>query len=341
MAPATGRIAKQPTIARSLGTVVAITMAFGPMGASAHHSAAVYDMNSVMTLHGTVRRYEWRNPHVYIFIDAEDESGGRAEWAIEGESTALMTRSGWTPSTLAAGDRVLVRANGNRQPERREARLVTLTTEDGTVLVRKAAGSAPVAAADTIAGVWDALRGYNQFHFVRGKLTEKGAEAVADFDEGRSPVKDCLAFPAPMVTFLPYRSKIEVQDDRVVIRSEYFDVERIVYTDGRGHPENGERTPQGHSIGHWENGALIVDTTLFADHPIGNFHGLPSGAQKHVVERFQLSDDHRHLDVNFSVEDPEYLAEPWTGEIVWDYAADGQMLPYHCDLETARRFAGE
>jgi Family of unknown function (DUF6152) len=332
----------QPSIVRAVAAAALITAALtAPVRVSAHHSAAVYDMNSVVTLRGTVRRYEWRNPHVYILIDAEDDSGQLAEWAVEGESTALMTRSGWTPTTLTLGERVLVRANSNRSPERREARLVTLTTEDGTVLVRKAAGSPPVESADGIAGVWDALRGYDRFRFVRGKLTERGAAAVSAFDEGRSPVKDCLAFAAPIVTFLPYRSEIQVHDDRIVIRSEYFDIERVIYMDGRGHPENGERTPQGHSIGRWEDGALIVDTTLFADHPIGNFHGLPSGAQKHVVERFQLSDDHRQLNVRFSVEDPEYLAEPWTGEIVWDYAPDGETLPYKCDLETARRFAGE
>jgi Family of unknown function (DUF6152) len=334
-------MSKTQSIARTVGAMVLIAAVLAPPRISAHHSAAVYAMDSVMTLRGTVRSYEWRNPHVYIFVDAEDDSGRLAEWAIEGESTALMTRSGWTPTTLAVGDRVLVRANRNRHPERREARLVTLTTGGGTVLMRKGAGSAAVEGADGIAGVWDALRGYDHFHFVRGKLTERGAEAVRAFDEGQSPVKDCLAFPAPMVTFLPYRSEIQVRDDRVVIRSEYFDVERVVYTDGRGHPENGERTPQGHSIGHWENGALVVDTTLFADHPIGNFHGLPSGARKHVVERFELSSDRRRLNVRFSVEDPDYLAEPWTGEIVWDYAPDGQMLPYKCDLETARRFAGE
>ncbi|HSG63475.1 MAG TPA: DUF6152 family protein, partial [Gammaproteobacteria bacterium] len=307
--------------------------------AIAHHSAAVYDMGAVVVLRGTVLHYDWKNPHVYIVIAAEAENGQTAEWAIEGESTALMTRSGWTASTLEPGDRVLARANVNRRPERHEARLVTLTTDAGSVLVRKASGPAPTVAAEGLAGVWDAIRGYDEFRFVRGALTPRGAAIVGGFDEGQSPVKDCLAFPVPIATILPYRTRVQVDDDRILLRSEYFDVERTIYMDGRGHPENGERTLQGHSVGRWEGGALVVDTSSFSDHPLGNWKGLPSGAQKHVVERFELTPDRTQLRVSFRVEDPEYLVEPWIGEIVWDHVPDGEILPYHCDREIARRFA--
>jgi len=307
--------------------------------AAAHHSAAVYDMQSVITLRGTVTRYEWKNPHVYIFLEAEGDRGETAEWAIEGESTALMGRSGWSATTLRPGDRVFARANLNRRPERHEARLVALTTEDGTVLVRKATGTAPKAAASGLEGVWDAIRGYDEFEFRRGVLTDLGRAAVSNFDEGQSPVQNCLAFTAPMVTFLPYRSSIEIESDRILIRSEYFDVERVVYMDGRGHPVDAERTQQGHSIGSWDGDALIVDTTDFADHPIGNFRGLPSGARKHVIERFEPTADRTQLRVRFTVEDPDYLVDPWEGEVVWDYVPDGDMVPFRCDPEIARRFA--
>jgi hypothetical protein len=308
---------------------------------SAHHSAAVYDMQSVVALRGTVRRYEWKNPHVYIFVDVEDERGEPVEWAVEGESTALMTRSGWSATTLAPGDRVLARTNVNRSPERHEARLVELTTENGTVLVRKASGERPHVAAEGLAGVWDAIRGYDEFEFVRGRLSERGAAAVKNFDEGQSPVQNCLAFTAPMVTFLPYRTRITIDAETITLNSEYFDVERTVYMDGRSHPVGGERTAQGHSIGRWEDGVLEVDTTAFSDHPLGNFRGLPSGAQKHVVERFALTPDRTQLVVDFVVEDPEFLLDPWVGRVVWDFVPDGETLPYRCDPEIARRFAVE
>ena len=69
--------------------------------------------------------------------------------------------------------------------------------------------------------------------------------------------------------------------------------------DGRGHPENGERTNQGHSIGFWEGEVLVVDTALFADYRSGSLDGVPSGAAKHVVERYSLSPDRTQLIVEY------------------------------------------
>jgi hypothetical protein len=307
---------------------------------NAHHSFAVYDSDTVLTVTGTVTRYEWTNPHVYLFVAVEDENGEIVEWALEGESTALLTRAGWSRTMLAPGDRISARINRNRNPAQREARILTLVTPDGTILGRRATNAAvPRVGAHDLTGVWDALRDYGDFEFVRGTLTARGAAAVNAFDERRSPVQDCLAFATPIATVLPYRSEIELGGDRITIRSEYFSVERVIYMDGRPHPENGERTEQGHSIGSWDGDTLIVDTALFADHPIGNWRGLPSGPRKHVVERFEPTPDRTQLRITFRVEDPDYLVDPWAGEIVWDYVPDGEMLPFVCDPEAARRFA--
>jgi hypothetical protein len=129
-------------------------------------------------------------------------------------------------------------------------------------------------------------------------------------------VQDCLAFATPITTVLPYRSEIELAGDRILIRSECFNIERVIYTDERGHPESGELTEQGHSIGSWDSDTLVVDTALFAPNPIGNWRGLPSGPRMHVVERFEPSPDRTQLRITFRVEDPDYLADRWEGEIV-------------------------
>lgn len=322
------------------GALAAVLLLVGASCAQAHHSAAVYDSDTVVTLTGTVTRYEWTNPHVYVFVEIDSGAGDSVEWALETESTPLLRRAGWTRTTLARGDRISARVQPNRNPATREARLLTLVAPDGTTLGRRATDSAaPSVAASGLAGVWDALRDYENFEFARGALTERGTAALAGFDEARSPVQNCIAYSAPIATFLPYRSQIEIAEDRIFIRSEFFDMERVVFMDGRGHPENGVRVPHGHSIGRWEDGVLIVDTTLFADNPVGNFRGLPSGPHKHVVERFDLSEDRTQIRVEFWNEDPEYLAEPWSGEIVWDYVPDGEFLPFTCDPDAARRFA--
>ena len=82
--------------------------------ASAHHSHTRFDLERVVALQGTVVRYEWKNPHVYLTID--DEAG--AEWLIETDPTPVMSRSGWTRDSFAPGDAVAVRANPDRRPGR-------------------------------------------------------------------------------------------------------------------------------------------------------------------------------------------------------------------------------
>ena len=172
-------------------------------------------------------------------------------------------------------------------------------------------------------------------------LTEKGAAAKAEYVALRdSPGLLCIGPPSPQIitSTVSYLSGIELRDDVVIIRSEFFDVERTVYMDGRGHPENGERTNQGHSVGRWEDGALVVDTTLFADHRSANGTGVPSGAQKHTVERYTLSEDGTRLTIDVFLEDPEYLAEPFEGRVEWSYRPDLQLYRYNCDPASSSRF---
>lgn len=320
--------------------VSAVAVAALAVPASAHHSFSVYDADTVVTLTGSVTRYEWTNPHVYLFVDVDGGDGTVVEWALEGESTALLTRAGWSRTMLAPGDRIAARVYRNRNPAQRGARILTLITPDGTTLSRRTMTAAlPSVGARDLAGVWDALRGYGDFEFVRGALTDQGSAAVSAFDESRSPVQDCVAFAAPITTVLPYRNEIELAADRIFIRSEFFSIERVVYMDGRGHPEDGLRTEQGHSIGSWDGDTLVVDTALFAPNPIGNWRGLPSGPRKHVVERFEPTPDRTQLRITFRVEDPDYLVDPWEDEIVWDHVPSGEILPFGCDPEAAGRFA--
>lgn len=168
---------------------------------------------------------------------------------------------------------------------------------------------------------------------------------MKSFTETSNPVTNCVPYSAPWLPALPYLNEIEIGKDRIVIRSEFLNVDRTVYMDGRPHPANGARTNQGHSIGRWEGDVLVVDTTLFADHLLGNLVvgsgapiELPSGPRKHVVERYRLSDDKSRLSLSTVVEDPDYLAEPLTVSTMWDYAPQQKLLRFACDRERSRRY---
>ena len=306
--------------------------------AFAHHGDVIFDLESVVTLQGTVSRYLWRNPHVYIYIEARDETGQLAEWQLEGDPTPIMTRSGWTSARVTLGEPVTVRINPDRDAKRRHALLVSLRKADGVLLMPRSGGRASTVRATGLAGVWDGLRGFNDRRFIYGTLTDKGAAAQAAYTEVDNPVSECTPFPLPTIVAAPYLNEIEILEDRILVRSELFNVERTFYTDARQHPENGERTNQGHSIARWEGEVLVVDTTLYADNRAGNRSGIPSGAKKHSVERYELSEDRTQLIVEYVIDDPEYMSEPMTGGIVWDYAPDRQPMPFGCNPENARLY---
>jgi hypothetical protein len=77
--------------------------------ALAHHSFAMYEPTKTLTLKGTVKTFQWTNPHVVIWILVQPEGGGAAqEWSIETTSPGVLTRGGWTRQSIKPGDRVSV-----------------------------------------------------------------------------------------------------------------------------------------------------------------------------------------------------------------------------------------
>ena len=83
---------------------------------------------------------------------------------------------------------------------------------------------------------------------------------------------------------------------------------------------------------------LIVDTTLFSDNRFGNRSGIPSGSQKHSIERFRLSDDKTQLLIDYVIHDPEYMVDPMTGSMSWSYAPEREPMPFACNPENARLY---
>jgi len=75
----------------------------------AHHSfAAEYDADKPVELKGVVTRVEWTNPHARFYIDVKDTAGEVTNWNLELASPNVLVRSGWSRTTLHAGDEVTV-----------------------------------------------------------------------------------------------------------------------------------------------------------------------------------------------------------------------------------------
>ena len=340
-----------PTVAAALAAAVALSSA---SLAIAHHSNAAFDSTQTVSLQGVVTRYEWANPHVYLWIAAAGANGEKVEWEVEGQPPAMLRRLGWSQATLAMGDAVEVTGNPSRDRTRNKVLLVALKRADATLYDGKSFMSAlttpvaaPAAAADGIAGVWTtqldlpAMQAYLD-PSQRVALTERGAAAKADYDEATmSSGLKCVAIPAPAFMFAPDIKRITVDASAIRIAGEFGAAERVIRLAAGSSATPAARTPsvQGHSVGRWEGATLVVETTDFAPHSGGLGFSLPSSPKKRLVERLTPEENGRALAYAFELADPEMLSAPISGASRWVYSPDVEFAPVACDLDNARRFA--
>ncbi len=324
-----------------------------------HHSDAAVDIDSVVAIEGTVTEYSWRNPHIYFTVETGGEGDEPVEWTVQMAGSITVSRMGWTPATLSVGDRVSVgvhpardgRPYGQFDSIEKEGLALPTSFDSDTGELRFVAPEV-TGSATTLEGRWMAdgskvvsyVDGYAGFTRTHLKLTEKAAAAQAAYDEfsPENPELSCLGRPTPSMIFysdlFPMDIEFNEEEETIYIRGQFFDEERTVYLDGRGHPEEGEHLHEGHSIGWWEGDTLVVDTRNFTDNRSPYQNGIPSGAQKHVVERYRLSEDGTRIFVEFMLEDSEYILEPLTQSRELLYRPDADMSRFNCDMESTRRF---
>ena len=78
-----------------------------PLRAEAHHSFAMFDHSRKITLSGTVKDWQWVNPHTWLQLTVPSPTG-EVDWRIEGRSPNVLSRRGWRRKILAPGDKVTV-----------------------------------------------------------------------------------------------------------------------------------------------------------------------------------------------------------------------------------------
>ena len=101
--------------------------------ASAHHSFAMFDQSKQVPLTGTIREFQWTNPHAFIHIDVPNTEGASDLWKVELNSPNNLKRQGWKSSELKPGDKVTVVINPLRDGSK-GGLFVSATLADGKVL---------------------------------------------------------------------------------------------------------------------------------------------------------------------------------------------------------------
>jgi hypothetical protein len=330
---------KRLTAATLLLAAIAAATLSAP--ASAHHSQSMFDTSKEIVIEGTVARFDWVNPHMYLVVATKGPDGQPA--LVEGEGVGITQAlvDGLDRNALTPGTPVVMRANPNRGGWGKQVRVLDVTTEDGEIHPFYAANRRTriLTPAESLEGHWAPSRagfGAAMGAMARWPVTPEGRAAQAALaDDGL-----CNIDPPPVLPVFDELRTIELGEDEIVMR---FDntgdhAERVIYMTA-AHPADVQTSLQGHSIGRWEGETLVIDTIAFTPDSSGLALNVPAGARKHMVERLTLTDDRTRLRYEVTVEDPDYLTGPATLTQQWDHRPDLDFSQNTgaCDPEVARR----
>ena len=315
----------------------------------AHHSAAAFNTQQEVKVTGSITEYRYRNPHVYMMVRVKKADGSTAAVEVEAGAPSVLNPLGFTRNSIAVGDVVTIVGNPAKNFPDTLMLGKDLVKQDGTYYPLNIASRSVYAgrdeAATSIAGTWFSPRTeFNGFlgGVAKWPVTEKGKAAMANnVDPKATTQKDCVPIGSPALMFYPVATTVTVQRDRVLMKVDWMDSQRIIYLDGRKHPPASQTSLLGHSVGRWEGNTLVVETTNFKEHPMGFSNALPSSAQKRLTERFGLGPDHKSLIYSGVIEDPVYLTRPveWSGH--WLYRPNMPHSNEKCDIGVARKFLND
>jgi hypothetical protein len=318
-----------------------------PRIADAHHSPAAFDTRKTITVTGVVTKYEWANPHVYVTL-RQSVGDQIVELEVECPPPSMMARMGWNKETLRVGDALTITGSPGRESSSKGLLAGSIKRADSTLLdashlskLFAVSGDAPKFATKTLAGTWltqPQIQLITQYGFPQvSQLTADGAQMLKSFDEATmSPAVNCIPTAAPLNMIMPDMKHVTLSKDAIVVRAEFDGAHRTIYLGSSAH--DAIPSHQGHSVGKWEGNTLVVESTHFAYHGLGNGLGVPSGTQKRLIERFTPSADGTSMTYRFEMHDPQYLKAPKTGEVKWMFRPDLNFAPVPCDLDNARRF---
>ena len=93
---------KRATLLVATGVFMAVS---GLTPLRAHHSMAMYEQKNI-TITGTVKRIDLRNPHSLFYLTVTDAQGNQVEWTLEAQPLSTLAANGWTATTMKIGDKV-------------------------------------------------------------------------------------------------------------------------------------------------------------------------------------------------------------------------------------------
>ena len=278
-------------------------------------SPDMFPLGEEVTITGAADRNDAQACYVSTVITADGSSIDRY-----GQRTLpTLAQSGSRPPRLASGDPNIAGEWGAEQLVMTDPRGLS-----GSLVPLSEAGGAEVVEGPLITG--EAAR---RLFVARVEFTEAGRAASVNMRENVNPAMRCE--PISLLVDWTYDApvnRITQNEDTIVLEYGKFDYTRAIHLNVAEHPAGLELSLTGHSIGHWENDVLIVDTLGFAAGALTRV--LPHSDQLHFVERFSLNTATMALTREFVAEDTAYFSEPYSG---YDtvYPSNVPFDPSTCD----------
>lgn len=327
--------------------------------AGAHHGPGQFDSSQPVEVTGVVTDVRYVNPHGYVYFDVKDDSGSVVPWRCELQAGSLLRRAGWTEDLFPIGGEITVNGDlGSR--EEYACALRTVVLADGSTLQRydqRRVLDAPISGADRLvdgkldlSGTWAAPqrapqggaglsgmgmgRGMGMGAVVAGlDLTAAGREAVEGAEhQVDNPRFHCMATNIFFDwEFDRHVNEIIQTEDTITLKYGLMDIVRTIHLNVDEHPSGIVPSRAGHSIGHWENGVLVVDTIGFEEgFLIAGSNGVVKHSDAlHAVERFSYDPQAQSLTRTYVAEDSLYFNGQYSGQDVV-FASDVPFEPYAC-----------
>ena len=341
-----------------------------PVVVSAHHSRAHYT-GEMRELEGEVVRLRWGNPHTAVLLQTTTETGNGQAWRIDflgtrgiaRESLAIgqrLTLAGLesvrgpgdllaTNMLLADGNELLLGAvepfwSSDVERASTPARVDVLVdgaaenrglfrvwsppAEDWARYSRLQHSYYFLESEEERARVWSqAIFGAWQSE----PYTEAAIAARADWDSLDNFATRCEPEGMPRLMLNPHPFEFVDEGERIRLRSELYDIDRIIHMDASGAPEDVPPSALGYSVGRWEADTLAVETAR-VNWPWLDNNGTPQSQAVEYVERFTVSTDQTRLDYQLTVTDPATFTEPALYDRYWVALVGASIDTYGCQV---------
>jgi len=314
-------------------------------GAQAHHSFAHFE-EGWSELEGTLVDLRWQNPHIYFFLETEEENGEKKVWEMETGTIYMIGRAGVTRDMFTVGETIRVAGHKSRvYPDMFHLKNVLLP--DGSEVITVA--NSPARWSDEVTG------GRNQWQNVALHASEEPANGAGFFrvwspsapgsvddplfpggnpglnslltDESRAVREnwDAYAFDnscelpgLPRVNFGPHPHQfIDNKDFTMTFVSDEFNVPRTFHLHSQVDPATVSPSPLGYSVAQWEDAYTLVVETTGINFPYLNLSGAGQSEQVRIEERYVLGKSGDRMDYMITITDPVMLTAPYIQTGTW------------------------